>query len=467
MKVKAFGISWTAAHNPFLERCGQVLSDSFDFVRIEARDVIKSTSKNKSGIKNKIHKIYMALFNVVIIIFLFLLELGIKFTFRNNLQLPYTYRRYCFDKITKIMELDNSNLVKIKNWGFPFNQIQEQLNIAKKIMSQTDDANIIILPEDNILYFSAIYIYLYKNKEIPCVIVPYSAGTTKVDWESAFFSRKDYRTRFQSFLVNSLFPHYAHTYKNEIRGLPDLAAVLCTEFFDQRPKVPWSGISGSADAYFVVNKSYEYFEMMAQVNSNKLFVIESVEQSLINRLNLRLEFFANTKKRGKIFLVLLPPDAFPLPDSTQSEFKSHLEIVDFLVNLALNMESKKTKFIFAFHPSTKNGNYFINKYKEVVFSQQQVITDVASADVVICFGSGLIRTIIDLGIPVLDWNIYGFKSSSDFSDIIDGRYTLIKSASDYAVEVNKALIRDNENLSSKVASQELSLGEALCLFLDA
>jgi hypothetical protein len=103
----------------------------------------------------------------------------------------------------------------------------------------------------------------------------------------------------------------------------------------------------------------------------------------------------------------------------------------------------------------------------VVFSQQQVITDVASADVVICFGSGLIRTIIDLGIPVLDWNIYGFKSSSDFSDIIDGRYTLIKSASDYAVEVNKALIRDNENLSSKVASQELSLGEALCLFLDA
>ena len=163
MKTKVAAISWTTAHNPFLDRVSQILPESFEFSAVEARSVINSIreSENRKAIKNKILKFGTTCLNLGIIFVLFLVEFGIEKFFKNKLKLRYTYRIYIFKKMSKIIVANSSHLIKIKNWGFPFNQIQEQFNIAKKIVSETDAAHFMILPEDNILYFSSIYIYLY------------------------------------------------------------------------------------------------------------------------------------------------------------------------------------------------------------------------------------------------------------------------------------------------------------------
>lgn len=295
-------------------------------------------------------------------------------------------------------------------YGYPFetwlNKIIQQTRLFRKLISE-DQPDIVLLSEENILHGAEYYTQICRDLGIPVVVYNYTNGVHQ-EFIAYFQKRRGIRQRISKYIGKLSWKKYNFQLENgEVLTLPLYAQAL-SELSQEKISEPWAGYCGLADLYLVASNAERFECQRANIPETKIEFIESIEVTSI----MSLRGVQNEPLIMEI-LVLLPPNQFEGGKSKLNAiFESYEELIDSMIQetqKAITQNQVIAKLTFALHPRTHHQLvYFKNKFPGVNFSVADITKDLATASMLVSYGSGINDVAINLGISVLNWDVYGY-----------------------------------------------------------
>lgn len=228
-------------------------------------------------------------------------------------------------------------------------------------------------------------------------------------------------------------------------------------------KHPWSGYCGNADHYFVASSSEERAMLSAEISSEKISRIESIEATIIKQIRDKIP------KPSKLqILALLPPDQFEGENTTTfSGISCHMKQVESLIvaiEKVRNLFQSDFEVTYALHPRTfKSIETMRSQFPDKAFSTEDVTKELASTDLLISYGSALNQIALELNIDIINWDIfeYGYTTNPETAG---SKVVHVESQENFINETLN-LLKNSSNQPPKSNDKYTNFFEALEVFM--
>lgn len=243
--------------------------------------------------------------------------------------------------------------------------------------------------------------------------------------------------------IARFFPKWTYTYQGRKLLHTGPNYILSASLLGKTPTNPWYYNSGWITSIGVESNGIRDYAIANKTPSNKIKVIGSTASQLLFipplirkclRKEMAEEYGLNPGK--PIFYCSLPLD---YPDKTgDAVFKSHEECIENIVKPLLNL--KHTQVLFGLHPRAKDKNYAILEKNNISVHRGNLSDYLPLVDGYITCRSTTTSWAMMLGLPVLDFDVYGGGYTTNFNNA--GATHTVYTLEDYIKNVN---LLDNPN----------------------
>ena len=276
-----------------------------------------------------------------------------------------------------------------------------------KNMLTTCHADLVVLPEDNILDLSAVWFQELKTMDIPAVVVQYTTGVEQ-EWIQHFSNTPaTAKNRAQSSMVRALWPSFARTDPSgRMLSFPWIVPASCA-YVEQIPHDPWSGYGGFASAYLVDSPLEAMNARHALRFHDLVHDVEPIEVTMALELREQL----GVRRDRPLVAVLTPPNQFGSPEALSKYHRLIKEIVETVRVSLIDIGD----FVIVPHPRSQvELQEILRELDSQPDLELDLINALASCSVILTFGSATARLAEDLDIGLLNWDIYGYGYRDNF-----------------------------------------------------
>lgn len=347
-------------------------------------------------------------------------------------------------------------LLKATSWSAPIPSLRiffRQYRALSLLLNQ-GNYDALLLPGENILLGSPLIITAAREFKVPVIVYDFTSEAES-GWLNVFTSLTTFRAKMKNFIAVKSWPAYRKEVGGKLFSLPVSAQALA-EVLNMRPQVPWSVCGGFADHYIATRQlEYDFYADYCGIARKKIHKAESVELSVARQIRSAPELLTPSK----ILLIMLPPDQFGGDEKgINSKFNNWIDVAKAFVDSSTTCIAKSVEVVVALHPRTEMYRDTLQaQFPRVRIHVGDTVKVMAQAEWIISGGSGLDVVAIDLGLPLLIWNVYGYERERSLTEL---HSVLTCSAGENLEEYVKKLISMGPSQSPNLPQSE-SLGSVL------
>lgn len=295
------------------------------------------------------------------------------------------------------------------------------LRLKKRFIAllQTQEISTVVLPEDNVGTYSAVWVSACSHVSIPSIIIPFAMQTPAAPAKLLVHSADHNVSRLSNRLVARLYPQWVHEYRGKrLMRLPARQA-LAMEILKMGPPRPWTLHSGYSDRIAAESAWMFRHYVSHGIPEEQLALTGSVADDelysyVIRRDHLRAtlcEKFALDPTRPFV-VCSLPTDQFDgSPEGI--EFGDYEEMLH--AYLVAVVKATKGNFVLRPHPrDLSRAEVLIRSLGlglDRSITSEETTALVAACDIYVATVSGTIRWALVSSTPALNYDVYRFRYS--------------------------------------------------------
>lgn len=278
---------------------------------------------------------------------------------------------------------------------------------------QEQAADLIVLAEDNVAGYSAVWIDASNRLGIPSLIVPFTVAKG-TEAASAYFKRRDRSTnRVANWLLALVFPQWAFRYRGrKLVRLPASQAVSM-ELMRIAPPRPWVLHSGYSSAVAVESPRMMEHYIGEGLSKDKLRLTGSLTDDILHEhlqdeaaIKIALRRSLGVEGGQAVVACALPPNQFgALPSPI--EFECYEELVDCWLRVLRN--APVPSVVIRPHPREAHLYKDGERRDGLLISLRATSELLAACDIYIASVSATIRWAIAAGKPTLNYDVYRYR----------------------------------------------------------
>ncbi|MFY7877212.1 MAG: hypothetical protein ACOVQM_17285 [Pirellula sp.] len=310
--------------------------------------------------------------------------------------------------------------------------------------------SLIVLPELNWGYSHAILAHYCRANNIPLLIIPYTLAGRQ-EWVASFRSSPGCQVDgvFRRLLALA-FPKWTLQSCEKKLILP-IRWILSCELTGLIPTEPWVTNSGPFGSVAVDNQITRNFYAREGVEVANWKVTGSIVEDRLyqarsDRENHRERLAAKHKfaKNDRWIVIALPPDQFDVLSVENLQFTDYKTLCRSFVESVVKIVGDRWNVIINLHPRTDRKSVGWLEEAGGLLIERPLEELLPLADVFISSASATIRWAVACGIPVINYDVYGYKYD-DFKS-----YSGVVEAADFQAyqRVLRSMVEDDHWLSS-------------------
>lgn len=287
------------------------------------------------------------------------------------------------------------------------------------VFLRNEQADLIVLPEENLLAHSQIFVRAIHQCGGKALIFPFTVADHR-EWAEAFGRDPGFRPgRLKRALIRRAFPSWMILYKGKWLAFP-LPYILLNEWLGTAPPKPWLLNSGHADKIVLESRFLLDYGLRAGLPKEKMVVLgaayldriyESEQLAAGRKRDLLRDF--NAHPRQRFVLLCLPPDQF-VAHHGEWEFANYPDLTDYLIGF-LSAIPEVTVLVSP-HPRIPEGDLERLSRAGANILRGPIFELMPLCDLFVACASATIRMAVAASKPVVNFDCYrlGYE---DFSGI--------------------------------------------------
>lgn len=270
---------------------------------------------------------------------------------------------------------------------------------------------LVILPEENVGYQSAMYVNAAHELGRSSVVVPYTiANATEAAEHAINNPRLFVRGPWRKFIAR-LYPRWVYKHHGRRLLLQPSCYILTAEWLKLAPPDPWMINSGSADAITVESQIMMNYYLNNGIPAKRLALTGSVSDDLLasglrkaSKQRQALDLRAGLDPKKPLLLCAFPPPWFPRPSCDFSDFRS---LIDFWLE-SLRLVPSCTVALHL-HPRIQPSDEAYISQAGFPIIHEDIPSLIPLCDLYLASISATIRWAIACGKPVINYDVYKYR----------------------------------------------------------
>lgn len=294
--------------------------------------------------------------------------------------------------------------------------ILAQYYVARSIPGLLDahDIGLVILPEDNFYYFTNFYVKAVHNRGGGAIIVPFTI-VNMLEWAEAFYKEPSHDADLMiNAIIGFLFPNWCHKHQGRSLVMP-FQQVLCNEYFETTPPVPWLINSGHADAIAVESAFMHQYYLRSGIKADRLHLTgalydDVLHHALTHAPILRQSLYKRLRLPNDrpMLLCALPPNQLAGAGRTQCDFSDYLQVLQAFL-MPLRRLGSTLHCVVSLHPRIDPNALLALDLTGFHIVSDSVAELIPLSQMYIASCSATIRLAVNCGVPVINYDVYRYN----------------------------------------------------------
>lgn len=282
-----------------------------------------------------------------------------------------------------------------------------------RIIFDYSEYDMLVLPEDNVGYWTAAWIREAHARNIPSVIVPFTLANALEP--AAFYYHKpevEVRGHIRNILAR-LFPKWVYEYRDKRLFRLPAEIFLAKELLRISVPHPWMLNSGYADVIAVESESVKHYHIDGGISPQRIQVVGNLRQDTLAEKLKNAEMFREElyERLGlpagkRMLLCAMPPNQFRGDAAPESEFREYKQLATELIRAFKSMVNFNV--VVNPHPRLIKEEYDIFEQGGLKLLVEDIATLIPLCDLFVSSASATICMAIACGKPVLNYDVYSY-----------------------------------------------------------